>query len=1219
MICEKNSYVYKLLFQFFFESDIFEKMEVSLLSSLFAIIIKAPFILLLLSLIVFIYNKFKQIISNWIVDRLIKNSINSQKFSFISNFKYDLCKFSIKKRCVSLKNCCVDIFNFQVFFRKIDIYFSLNLQNNELKNSSNLENDQKSQEINQFLLRKKISMHDFTIKPLISKNASKRSNIFESISKFVDFSNRHITCSSIKDVNGEKAAKICFTVSYKYNEYLPKQILDDLNISEISIHSFSFESSKDFQMDNEDKLILLTINDIKLNCKEQVAFMNFNNINLFSHNQEIFLSQKHAHQTILLTTEYLILNFKSSQNRKNNEFEANFSIGDSLFPVENIEFSNIINQIKPLFSISSPNITSNIPKRRSSIKKKTNDSSEKVLEENNTQSKKSKHIVKIKKKNHENAKEGIFDKNILKTDKNDTKSNKRKRSVCFSEENLKLFFDKSDANENSNPNINENDNENIMKSSPKSSSAPSTPINQKSNSSESSTIKPTSNLSLTPNSKSISDSNSKASENVVSNSTSTVDPVSPIISKVASAPAIMELPINPNNSNSQEINQSIIPQENNDGSIDQLPVPPPPPPPPPPPAPLISKYNSFPIEKNNMTKTRSIFWKKVGRASLDGTIWQSISTSGIENDFTLNSSELTNFTQIFAQKGSSSLSINNSNSPSQSTSSIVQIINAQKAKATAILLSGLKMPPESVLKRVFELDFMSFSESQLQMMLKNAPDNEDYVALDAYKGDKRKLGLCEKYFLAIRDFNKSIESHPTFSANNESLFYKARIMLMLSMLTAKCTMRSLCEKFQMILDALYDVRESSTLMRVLACILSLGNILNYGTARGGALGFDLSILPKLIDTRSSSVPNYSLLNYVAETLAKKDEETESNEDHEEGDAPLSYIEKLRCEMPNVMMCEKIDLYSLQEAYKDAAKQFTNLAETMKKVETKVNELRNSKTTIKSPGRNARRRTSLNPFLLSSVAQKQSNKNSKEIPSFDDEMMIILLIKKFKKHENSILPISQKIQDLIKLIDEEFVKTITSFTGEKEIDKETTVVSFISTMRNFVIQLEKVDDENKMKKKKEEKKLNVQSKEQTIKTVENKTERSKSPLNSIRMKKKKCQTVQPVDKNFENFNANEDKVKFTKNDMESNEKIEKKSSIAKKFIKLNKERTQSVKRVLPQPSIQRQKQSQIPIMKEKGFSKRNLENNSSMINIIQKSSSRRASEGPSKRQVKFDNL
>ncbi|XP_039063921.1 formin-like protein 17 [Hibiscus syriacus] len=69
-------------------------------------------------------------------------------------------------------------------------------------------------------------------------------------------------------------------------------------------------------------------------------------------------------------------------------------------------------------------------------------------------------------------------------------------------------------------------------------------------------------------------------------------------------------------------------------------------------------------------------------------------------------------------------------------------------------------------------------------------------------------------------------------------------------------------------SAVGEVRNSVKLKRIMQTILSLGNALNQGTARGSAVGFRLDSLLKLTDTRARN-KKMTLMHYLCKVLSQK--------------------------------------------------------------------------------------------------------------------------------------------------------------------------------------------------------------------------------------------------------------------------------------------------------------------------------------------------------------
>ena len=79
---------------------------------------------------------------------------------------------------------------------------------------------------------------------------------------------------------------------------------------------------------------------------------------------------------------------------------------------------------------------------------------------------------------------------------------------------------------------------------------------------------------------------------------------------------------------------------------------------------------------------------------------------------------------------------------------------------------------------------------------------------------------------------------------------------------------------QVLEGAAAQVLSSASLRACLGLILRLGNVLNRGTPRGHAAGFDVSVLPTLAAVKSSTDTSISLLHYVAAVMCDPSRETD---------------------------------------------------------------------------------------------------------------------------------------------------------------------------------------------------------------------------------------------------------------------------------------------------------------------------------------------------------
>ena len=70
------------------------------------------------------------------------------------------------------------------------------------------------------------------------------------------------------------------------------------------------------------------------------------------------------------------------------------------------------------------------------------------------------------------------------------------------------------------------------------------------------------------------------------------------------------------------------------------------------------------------------------------------------------------------------------------------------------------------------------------------------------------------------------------------------------------------------IESCSEVVTSEKLRKVLEVVLAFGNFMNQGR-RGNAFGFKLSSLNKIVDTKSSTDKDVTLLHYIIKTLESK--------------------------------------------------------------------------------------------------------------------------------------------------------------------------------------------------------------------------------------------------------------------------------------------------------------------------------------------------------------
>lgn len=182
----------------------------------------------------------------------------------------------------------------------------------------------------------------------------------------------------------------------------------------------------------------------------------------------------------------------------------------------------------------------------------------------------------------------------------------------------------------------------------------------------------------------------------------------------------------------------------------------------------------------------------------------------------------------------------------------VQLIELRRAYNCEIMLTKVKVPLPDLMSSVLTLDESALDVDHVENLIKFCPTKEEMDLLKGYSGDKENLGKCEQFFLEMMKVPRVESKLRVFS-------FKIQFHSQVS---------DLRNNLRLVNSVSEEIRSSVKLKRIMQTILSLGNALNHGTARGSAIGFRLDSLLKLTDTRARNNKT-TLMHYLCKVLAEK--------------------------------------------------------------------------------------------------------------------------------------------------------------------------------------------------------------------------------------------------------------------------------------------------------------------------------------------------------------
>ncbi|RLN44991.1 hypothetical protein BBI17_006169 [Phytophthora kernoviae] len=260
-------------------------------------------------------------------------------------------------------------------------------------------------------------------------------------------------------------------------------------------------------------------------------------------------------------------------------------------------------------------------------------------------------------------------------------------------------------------------------------------------------------------------------------------------------------------------------------------------------------------------KLRNLYWEAVKSEDTTGTIWESFAKGDEEKkpkpaapakDAVLNKF-MDQLSDIFVNKPAKAKETETKKPAKRRAPTRVALIDAKRANNIGIMLARFRLPYYKLRNAVLLVDKKLLSVERVSALLQFAPEQEELDAVQGYSGDPKLLGDAEQYYL--------------------EMLCVPRLTTRLQAIHATWQFDTYVDEQQKLMDsvsnACRELQECTAMKEIFRVVLSLGNALNDGTARGGAKGFRLNILLKLNQVKASD-NSTNLLNYLAMVLRAKD-------------------------------------------------------------------------------------------------------------------------------------------------------------------------------------------------------------------------------------------------------------------------------------------------------------------------------------------------------------
>ncbi|XP_021320855.1 formin-like protein 6 isoform X3 [Sorghum bicolor] len=271
-----------------------------------------------------------------------------------------------------------------------------------------------------------------------------------------------------------------------------------------------------------------------------------------------------------------------------------------------------------------------------------------------------------------------------------------------------------------------------------------------------------------------------------------------------------------------------------------------------PPAGPMSKSFQSGQAVSRRSNLKPLHWVKVTRA-MHGSLW----AESQKPDETLKApvfdmSELENLFSAVLPSSDSKRTDKSGSRASGSKPEKIHLIDLRRANNCGIMLTKVKMPLPDLMSAILALDHTVLDADQVENLIKFTPSKDEIELLKGYKGEKQVLGECEQFFMELMKVPRVESKLRVFS-------FKIQFRSQVS---------DLKRNLNIVNSSAEEIRGSVKLKRIMQTILSLGNALNQGTARGSAVGFRLDSLLKLSDTRARN-NKMTLMHYLSKVLSEK--------------------------------------------------------------------------------------------------------------------------------------------------------------------------------------------------------------------------------------------------------------------------------------------------------------------------------------------------------------
>ncbi|KAK6298343.1 hypothetical protein J4Q44_G00313980 [Coregonus suidteri] len=182
----------------------------------------------------------------------------------------------------------------------------------------------------------------------------------------------------------------------------------------------------------------------------------------------------------------------------------------------------------------------------------------------------------------------------------------------------------------------------------------------------------------------------------------------------------------------------------------------------------------------------------------------------------------------------------------------LKVLDSKSSQNLSIFLGSFRMPYEEIKNVILEINEKLLSESMVQNLIKQLPEQETLNVLGEMKEEYEDLAEAEQFGVVMSTVKR----------------LKPRLTAILFRLQFEEQLNNIKPDVVSVTAACEELRKSSTFSQLLQIILLVGNYMNAGSRNAKAFGFSISYLCKLRDTKTADLKQ-TLLHFLADVCQEQ--------------------------------------------------------------------------------------------------------------------------------------------------------------------------------------------------------------------------------------------------------------------------------------------------------------------------------------------------------------